>query len=176
MTLRQSSSKNSDLIQNTDQFPIAPVDARAFCSWIPSGSTMKRSTITNSDINTAKTKKLKPGAIRKLESSINQNRVSTLYQPSTERKIPGNVIYWMSRDQRTNDNWALIYAAQQASVNKTKLAVVFNLVPTFLCSTKRIHSFMMRGLQEVEVSLKAKGIPMFLLYVRYSDSVFIGSC
>jgi deoxyribodipyrimidine photo-lyase len=42
------------------------------------------------------------------------------------------VIYWMSRDQRVSDNWALLYAQSLATESKVSLAVVFNLVPTFL--------------------------------------------
>ena len=34
----------------------------------------------------------------------------------------------MSRDQRMRDNWALLYALEQASKNKAAVAVAFNLV------------------------------------------------
>ena len=33
------------------------------------------------------------------------------------------VLYWMSRDQRVNDNWALLYAQQQAVKNRSGLGV-----------------------------------------------------
>ena len=34
--------------------------------------------------------------------------------------------------QRVHDNWALLYAQSLATESKVSLAVVFNLVPTFL--------------------------------------------
>ena len=40
----------------------------------------------------------------------------------------GPVIYWMSRDQRMADNWALIHAAEVAAKSGAPVAVAFNLV------------------------------------------------
>jgi deoxyribodipyrimidine photo-lyase len=37
----------------------------------------------------------------------------------------GPVIYWMQRDQRGNDNWALIYAIEKAKELKTQPIVIF---------------------------------------------------
>lgn len=75
----------------------------------------------------------------------------------------GPIIYWMSRDQRVNDNWALFYAQQQALEIKESLAVVFNLVPDFLEATIRQYGFMLKGLKNVEKNLNDKNIPFFLL-------------
>ena len=49
------------------------------------------------------------------------------------------VIYWMSRDQRVQDNWALIYAQRLASAKSSPLHVCFCLVPKFLDATIRRH-------------------------------------
>ena len=59
------------------------------------------------------------------------------------------VIYWMSRDQRSEDNWALLYARALASEKDVPLRVVFCLVPHFLEATVRHFGFMIRGLAEV---------------------------
>ncbi|RZN37669.1 MAG: deoxyribodipyrimidine photo-lyase [Methanophagales archaeon ANME-1-THS] len=75
----------------------------------------------------------------------------------------GPVIYWMSRDQRVRDNWALLFAQEVAVRQSAPMAVVFCLVPTFLGATMRQYGFMLRGLQEVEKSLNALNIPFFLL-------------
>lgn len=75
----------------------------------------------------------------------------------------GPVIYWMSRDQRVHDNWAMIYAQKLAIEKKKPLAVVFNLVPDFLEATIRQYGFMLKGLQEVESELGRYNIPFFLL-------------
>ncbi|VEL34185.1 unnamed protein product [Protopolystoma xenopodis] len=60
------------------------------------------------------------------------------------------VLYWMSRDQRIQDNWALLYAQRLAIKFKTALHVCFCLVPTFACATWRQYHFMLAGLREVE--------------------------
>lgn len=75
----------------------------------------------------------------------------------------GPVVLWMSRDQRSNDNWALLFAQQLAQERKLPLAVVFCLVPDFLGATMRQYGFMLKGLREVEKSLAKKRIPFFLL-------------
>ncbi len=75
----------------------------------------------------------------------------------------GPVIYWMSREQRVRDNWALLYAQEIAFERKAPLAVAFCLVPQFLGATMRHYGFMLKGLAEVEADLKKLGIPFFLL-------------
>lgn len=76
---------------------------------------------------------------------------------------PGPVIYWMSRDQRADDNWALIFAQELAFERKSPLAIVFCLVPQFLGATIRQYGFMIRGLQEINQILQKKNIPFILL-------------
>jgi deoxyribodipyrimidine photo-lyase len=75
----------------------------------------------------------------------------------------GPVIYWMSRDQRVRDNWALNFASQLAEERNVPLGVVFILVPTFLGATWRQYDFMLRGLEEVGETLDRSGIPFYLL-------------
>ncbi|MFH1873844.1 MAG: deoxyribodipyrimidine photo-lyase [Pseudomonadota bacterium] len=75
----------------------------------------------------------------------------------------GPVVYWMGRDQRSRDNWALIFAQQKALSLKVPLVVVFCLVPKFLQATIRQYDFMLKGLEEVEINLKAKNIPFIVL-------------
>jgi transcription elongation GreA/GreB family factor len=69
----------------------------------------------------------------------------------------------MSRDQRVQDNWALLYARELASEKKLPLTVVFCLVPTFLEATIRHYGFMLKGLQEVEMELRSLRVPFALL-------------
>ncbi len=83
----------------------------------------------------------------------------------------GPVVYWMSRDQRANDNWALIHAQEIAIKQKTALGVVFCLVPTFLNATLRQYSFMLKGLHEVEEKFAKKNIPFFMLYGNPSNEI-----
>ncbi len=73
------------------------------------------------------------------------------------------VIYWMSRDQRAEDNWALLFAQELSLKLKQPLAVVFCLAPNFPGATLRHYGFMIRGLREVALDLKSKNVPFYLL-------------
>jgi deoxyribodipyrimidine photo-lyase len=79
------------------------------------------------------------------------------------KPVNGPIVYWMSRDQRFYDNWALVYARELSIQKNTPLYVVFCLVPEFLNSTMRQYGFMIEGLKEVERTLKKFYIPFFLL-------------
>ena len=83
---------------------------------------------------------------------MNKRRIRLL-QAGNETN--GAIIYWMSRDQRVHDNWALLFAQQLALEKKRPLSVIFNLVPDFLEATIRQYGFMVKGLKEVERELKA---------------------
>lgn len=74
----------------------------------------------------------------------------------------GPVIYWMSRDQRTRDNWALLYAASRALALETDLIAVFCLNPEFLGATIRQYDFMLQGLARVEQHLHRHNIGFVL--------------
>eukprot|EP00939_MAST-03C_sp_MAST-3C-sp1_P003389 g3389.t1 len=69
----------------------------------------------------------------------------------------------MSRDQRSEDNWALLKAQEIASERKAPIHVCFNLVPKFLEASLRQYHFMITGLQETEMNLRKKGIPFHLV-------------
>ena len=75
----------------------------------------------------------------------------------------GPIIYWMSRDQRVNDNWALLHAQNLALQMNVPLAVLFCLVPEFLGATIRQYVFMLKGLKEVEQNLKKLDIAFHLI-------------
>ena len=90
---------------------------------------------------------------------INEKRIRLL---QTGSETTGPVIYWMSRDQRVHDNWALLFAQQLAIEKKLPLAVIFNLVPDFLEATIRQYGFMLKGLKELAHELELYNIPFFL--------------
>ncbi|MBM4167596.1 MAG: deoxyribodipyrimidine photo-lyase [Ignavibacteria bacterium] len=92
---------------------------------------------------------------------IDQSRIRTIRQGEPKA---GPVIYWMSRDQRAHDNWALLHAQGIARRTRQPLAVVFCLVPHFLDAAIRQYGFMVRGLEEVESALRRKNIPLILLF------------
>jgi deoxyribodipyrimidine photo-lyase len=90
---------------------------------------------------------------------INEKRVRLL-QNGNEKNGP--IVYWMSRDQRVHDNWALLFSQKLASEKKRSLIVVFNIVPDFLEATICQYGFMLKGLQEVESELSKYNIPFYL--------------
>nr|XP_055058961.1 CPD photolyase [Misgurnus anguillicaudatus] len=73
------------------------------------------------------------------------------------------VLYWMSRDQRVQDNWALIYAQQLALDEKLPLHICFCLVPRYMDAAYRQYAFMLKGLQEVAKECKGLDIQFHLL-------------
>ncbi|KIY94077.1 deoxyribodipyrimidine photo-lyase [Monoraphidium neglectum] len=102
-------------------------------------------------------------------SLVNPKRWKVLHEGTAG---DGPVIYWMSRDQRMRDNWALLHALEQAGKKGAPAAVAFNLVPEFLGAGARQFVFMLKGLREMAPRLEAHGIPFFLLQAR--DSNFKG--
>jgi deoxyribodipyrimidine photo-lyase len=69
----------------------------------------------------------------------------------------------MSRDQRVEDNWALLFSQGIAQEANVPLIVVFCLANKFLGATRKHYEFMLRGLQEVSRTLEKKKIPFFFL-------------
>lgn len=77
-----------------------------------------------------------------MTEAVDSGRIHALRDGEPGR---GPVVYWMSRDQRADDNWALLFARQQALRRQVPLAVAFTLSPSFLGATIRHYSFMLRG-------------------------------
>ncbi|KAI4327069.1 hypothetical protein L6164_019570 [Bauhinia variegata] len=112
--------------------------------------------------------------------SVQSGRIRTLKQGSPQLDgVGGPVVYWMFRDQRMKDNWALIHALRQANKANVPVAVVFNLFDQFLGAKARHLGFMLRGLrqfsQEIEQALQ---IPFFLFRGEAEENVpnFIREC
>jgi len=75
----------------------------------------------------------------------------------------GPVVYWMSRDMRLKDNWALLHAQDLALALKSPLEVCFCLTAPFLGATLRHYTFMIEGLKELEKGLNNLNINFVLL-------------
>ncbi|MBN2763730.1 MAG: deoxyribodipyrimidine photo-lyase [Bacteroidales bacterium] len=91
---------------------------------------------------------------------INRKRIRKL-KDGERRK--GTVLYWMSRDQRVHDNWALTYAIELAQDMEEHLLVAFTLAPEFLGATLRQYDFMLTGLTRTESTLSRLNIPFVML-------------
>ncbi len=106
--------------------------------------------------------------IKPLFSHIDTTRIRQL---NSSQYSGGPVIYWMSRDQRMEDNWAFVAAYDLAVSTDSTLKVIFNLVPEFLGATFRQYDFMLKGLRYVADSLRTLNIPFFLLIGEPAESI-----
>lgn len=98
---------------------------------------------------------VQPGRIRVLKQGL---------KPSG--KDLGPIVYWMFRDQRVRDNWALIHAVELANISNAPVLVAFNLFDQFLGAKARHLGFMLRGLRKVNLFLEETlQIPFFLFRV-----------
>ena len=91
---------------------------------------------------------------------MNGNRIRVLREAECK---PGPVLYWMSREQRVNDNWALLHARDLARQRAVALVVAFCLVDEFMGTSYRCYAFMLSGLAEVAERLRMLGIVSYLL-------------
>ncbi len=91
---------------------------------------------------------------------VNAQRIRKL---NKKEYISGPILYWMSRDHRVCDNWALIHAQELAKKCHTSFAVAFCLRERFDFATERLVDFMLEGLKEVERGLVEKHIPFYFL-------------
>lgn len=83
----------------------------------------------------------------------------------------GPVLYFMRRDQRVENNWALLYAQERALERKVPLLVLFNLELIPERSNLRQYDFLFSGLKEVEQDLVALNIQFFLTVGMSGDTV-----
>ena len=93
--------------------------------------------------------------------AVHPDRIFPLNDTVSRTTSP--VIYWMSRDQRVEDNWALLFAQEIALERREGLAVLFVLTDTFLGATLRQYRFMLAGLMETAHTLDSHNIPFYLL-------------
>lgn len=75
----------------------------------------------------------------------------------------GAVAFWMNRDQRIENNWALYYAAELAREKTCSLVIVFCLVPDFPGANLRHYDFMLRGLEHAARKAAGLNIPFVML-------------
>ncbi|GIY36083.1 deoxyribodipyrimidine photo-lyase [Caerostris darwini] len=97
------------------------------------------------------------------EFKFNKKRVRVLSEAKDISDNAQAVIYWMSRDQRVQDNWAFLYAQHLALRLDLPLCVCFCLVPKFLDATIRHYRFMLEGLKEVSKECESLNIHFHVL-------------
>ncbi|XP_009764740.1 deoxyribodipyrimidine photo-lyase [Nicotiana sylvestris] len=108
---------------------------------------------------------------------VQSGRIRVLKQGSGP--LVGPVVYWMFRDQRIRDNWALIHAVDEANKANVPVAIAFNLFDQFLGAKARQLGFMLRGLQKLHSNLEnTLQIPFFLFQGEAVDTIpnFLKEC
>ena len=77
---------------------------------------------------------------------------------------PGPVIWWLSRDQRVDDNWAMLHARDLAQEAGRPLVAAFCMARGgFLGAGLRQYDFMVRGLRETARRCRSLGLGFVLL-------------
>ena len=96
--------------------------------------------------------------------TFNKKRVRLLSEAVDVPVGAKGIVYWMFREQRVDDNWALLYAQKMALKTKVPLYVVHCCLPSFLNGAIRQYKFSYYGLKEVVQSLKNKNISFHELH------------
>lgn len=115
---------------------------------------------------------IQPGRIRIIKQATGSSSVD-------QKKLTGPVVYWMFRDQRLKDNWALVHAVDEANKSNVPVAIAFNLFDSFLGAKARQLGFMLRGLQKLHLHLQESlKIPFFLFQGEAVDTIpnFLKEC
>ena len=79
----------------------------------------------------------------------------------------------MAREQRVHDNWALLYAQEQALSLQVPLLVLFIVGPMFNHGTNRHNDWMVRSLMDVEQGLRPHSIPFFVECGNWEKTLII---
>jgi deoxyribodipyrimidine photo-lyase len=100
--------------------------------------------------------------------TVNPGRIRMLNKGNPGK---GPVVYWMSRDQRIRDNWALLFANYLAEENSKDILVVFTLSPSFPEANLRHYSFMLKGLHEAGEHFSEYNIPFQVIPGNPPDTI-----
>lgn len=166
-------TRNSYLRSATKKNQYSLSDSRHNMSSTSSSSSKKRAKKTKSSSSSSSetTQKIQHVPSKYLPDWFLEERTrilttSTELVATEEKGESSSVIYWMQRDVRVSDNWALLLAAYLASDQKKKLKVVYILPgpsdqPQKL--TERHVSFLLGGLKCVQKELESLGIEFHVL-------------
>lgn len=77
---------------------------------------------------------------------MNKKRIRKLNPHTVSKKGP--VLYWMDRERRVVDNWALIAAYKTAQAANVPLIIYYAIPDEFMGANLRTYDFMLKGLHE----------------------------
>lgn len=105
------------------------------------------------------------------EFKMNRKRIRMLNDNELVPENKNGICYWMARDQRVQDNWALLFAQKLGYKNKLPLHVIFCLTDKFMDATLRHFKFMLDGLEEVSEDLDKLNINFHLLRGNHTTQI-----
>jgi len=76
---------------------------------------------------------------------------------------PGPILYWMHREMRARDNWALLHARDLAAARGQPLCAAFCLAPAFGRAAPAHFAFLLHGLRATAAALARLGVGFALL-------------
>lgn len=85
--------------------------------------------------------------------NFNKNRCRILSKCDKIKEKSNGILYWMSRDCRVNDNWALLYTQRLALKYQVPVFVCFLLQNAqVLYPTKRQFGFLIKGKKYIKTT------------------------
>lgn len=100
--------------------------------------------------------------------SILSDRTRILREGTTDGKA---VLYWMARDKRAADNWALIAAQAHAIKHNLPLIVCFQYTGNYSAANIRQYGFLFGGLEKTKHILHNHNIPFLLIKGNAEDKI-----
>ncbi|XP_018319593.2 deoxyribodipyrimidine photo-lyase isoform X1 [Agrilus planipennis] len=95
---------------------------------------------------------------------FNKNRIRILSDCKEVKESSDGILYWMCRDCRVQDNWAMLFAQRLARKNKIPLFVCyFTKNGSELVPTRRHNNFLINGLKEVAEECSRLNIKFHLI-------------
>nr|UHH90574.1 cyclobutane pyrimidine dimer photolyase [Pyrrhocoris apterus] len=98
-----------------------------------------------------------------LEFSFNKKRARVLSKAKDLPEWAEGIMYWMTREERIQDNWSLLYAQRLAMKSKLPLHIYFCLRKTFMNAPIRHFKFLLKGLEEVANESEKLTIPFHMV-------------
>ena len=103
-----------------------------------------------------------------------RTRILTIDAVNPCKKNNGDVVYWMQRDMRVKDNWALLVASHFSKSLNSCLRIIYILPPPESLPqrwTERYVTFLYQGLKNVYEECKELSIEFNVLFPRKGISV-----
>lgn len=102
---------------------------------------------------------------------VDARRVRQLNTKLTDAAATGPVVYVMAREQRVEDNWALLYACQRAKAKNIGVLVLFVVGPMFNHGSARHNEWMVTSLQAVHTACIKAEIPFTVETGPWAETV-----